>query len=65
MQRPSEDDLHNLIYALGSCDALEARRIARGVRKLNEGKTVDQVLKEDLERARREVSREQNRRCKV
>jgi len=51
MQRPSEDDLHNLIYALGSCDALEARRIAEGVRKLNDGKSVDQVLKEDLERA--------------
>jgi len=32
-------------------DALEARRIAEGVRKLNDGKSVDQVLKEDLERA--------------
>ena len=50
MQGPSEDDLYNLIYALSSCDSLEARRIAQGVRKLNEGKTVDQVLKEDLER---------------
>ena len=47
---PTEEDLCRLIYALSDhCGLLESRRIAKGVKKLIDGKTVDEVLREDLE----------------
>lgn len=50
MTVPTEEDIYRIVTALGTGDVLESRRIAEGVRKLIDRKTVDDVLREDLER---------------
>lgn len=47
---PTEDEFYQVILAVGNDDPFTCHRIAKAVHGLHEGKTVDEVLREDRER---------------